>query len=126
MPCSQTELPFPLLIRQSVHLDFSGGALSSNGGLLLLAHLDRQLGLTQAVAVTCRDPRRKKSLQHSLLDLIRQRVYPIAAGYEDANDATTLRHDPALKLACGRPPLSGTLLPASRRFLASKPPSTKR
>jgi hypothetical protein len=47
---------------------------------------------------------------HSLLDLIRQRVYQIAAGYEDANDAETLRHDPALKLACGRAPLSGAHL----------------
>jgi len=107
MSRSQSEMPFPLLTRKSVHVDFTGGALSSDGGLLLLAHLDRRLGLTQAVAAACRDPRRQKSVQHSYLDLIRQRVYQIAAGYEDANDATTLRHDPALKLACGRSPLSG-------------------
>jgi len=100
-------MPFPLLRRQPVEVDFSGGALSSDGGLLLLAHLDRVLGLTHAVAACCRDPRRKKSIQHPLLDLIRQRVYQIAAGYEDANDATSLRHDPALKVAVGRPPLSG-------------------
>jgi hypothetical protein len=72
-----------------------------------LAHLDRSLGLTEAVAAACPDPRRKKSIQHSFLDLIRQRVYQIAAGYEDANDAHTLRHDPALKLAVGRAPLTG-------------------
>ncbi len=108
MPCSQTAMLFPLLSRKPVVVDFSGGSLSSDGGLLLLAHLDRTLGLTAAVAACCRDPRRKKSVQHSFLDLIRQRVYQIAAGYEDANDATTLRHDPALKLAVGRAPLAGT------------------
>ena len=107
MPCSQTVISFPLLANKPVLVDFSGGSLSSDGGLLLLAHLDRRLGLTAAVASCCRDPRRKKSVHHSFLDLIRQRVYQIAAGYEDANDAHTLRHDPALKLACGRPPLSG-------------------
>lgn len=107
MSNSQTAMPFPLLIPRPVAVDFCGGALSSDGGLLLLARLDRRLGLTEAVAACCRDPRRKKSVQHSSLDLIRQRVYQLAAGYEDANDATTLRHDPALKLACGRPPLSG-------------------
>jgi len=107
MSHSQPALNFPLLSGKSVVVDFSGGSLSSDGGLLLLAHLDRTLGLTQAVAASCHDPRRKKSVQHSFLDLIRQRVYQIASGYEDANDATALRHDPALKLACGRAPLSG-------------------
>lgn len=107
MPCSQTAMHFPLLTRQSVVVDFSGGSLSSDGGLLLLAHLDRALGLTAAVATCCHDPRRQKSVQHSGLDLLRQRIYQIAAGYEDANDAHTLRHDPALKLAVGRAPLTG-------------------
>lgn len=106
MSDSQSALNFPLLSRKPVVVDFSGGSLSSDGGLLLLAHLDRALGLTQAVAEGCHDPRRQKSVRHSFLDLIRQRVYQIAAGYEDANDADTLRHDPALKLACGRAPLS--------------------
>lgn len=107
MSDSQPALNFPLLSRKPVVVDFSGGSLSSDGGLLLLAHLDRTLGLTQAVADGCHDPRRQKSVTHSLLDLIRQRVYQIAAGYEDANDANALRGDPALKLACGRAPLSG-------------------
>jgi hypothetical protein len=107
MPSSQTAMLFPLLSPKPVVVDFSGGSLSSDGGLLLLAHLDRTLGLTAAVAACGHDPRRKNSVQHSFLDLIRQRVYQIAAGYEDANDAHTLRHDPAFKLACGRAPLTG-------------------
>lgn len=106
MPCSHTAMLFPLLSRKPVQVDFSGGSLSSDGGLLLLAHLDRHLRLTENVAACLHDPRRQKSVHHSFLDLIRQRVYQIAAGYEDANDATSLRHDPALKLAVGRAPLS--------------------
>lgn len=107
MSYSQTVMSFPLLTPKPVVADFSGGALSSDGGLLLLAHLDRTLGLTEAVAACCHDPRRKASVQHAFLDLLRQRVYQIASGYEDANDADTLRHDPTLKLACGRAPLTG-------------------
>src|SRR5215211_2235705 len=107
MSDSQPVLHFPLLSRKPIHLDFNGGSLSSDGGLLLLAQLDRQLHLTERVAACLHDPRRPKSIQHSLLELFRQRVYQIAAGYEDANDATTMRHDPALKLAVGRAPRSG-------------------
>jgi hypothetical protein len=106
MSHSQIAMHFPLLPRTSVQVDFTGGALSSDGGLLLLALLDQRLGLTQRVAASLHDPRLPARTRHSLLDLIRQRVYQLAAGYEDANDATFLRHDPALKLAVGRAPLS--------------------
>jgi hypothetical protein len=107
MSDSQPVLDFPLLSPKPVHVDFSSGSLSSDGGLLLLAQLDHSLGLTQAVAACLHDPRRQASVHHSLKDLLRQRIYQIAAGYEDANDAQTLRYDPALKLAVGRAPLSG-------------------
>jgi Transposase DDE domain group 1 len=106
MSHSQTPMHFPLLGRKLVQVDFTGGSLSSEGGLLLLAQLDRQLGLTQRVAACLKDPRLPERIRHSLLDLIRQRVYQIAAGYEDANDATSLRSDPALKVAVGRAPHS--------------------
>lgn len=106
MSDSHPDLNFPLLTRKPVLVNFNGGSLSSDAGLLLLAQLDHRLRLTQQVAACLHDPRRQKSTQHSRLDLIRQRIYQIAAGYEDANDATTLRHDPALKLALGRAPRS--------------------
>jgi Transposase DDE domain group 1 len=106
MSHSQTAMHFPLLSRKPVQVDFTGGTLSSDGGLLLLAHLDQRLGLTQRVAACLQDPRLPERIRHSLLDLIRQRVYQIAAGYEDANDATALRRDPALKVAVGRSPHS--------------------
>ena len=104
VPHSSPTLDFPLLSGKRVYLDFSGGQLSSDGGLVLLAQLDRQLGLTKRVAACIRDERLASRVQHSLLDLIRQRVYQIAAGYEDCNDADHLRGDPALKVALGRSP----------------------
>jgi hypothetical protein len=104
---SSSSLAFPLLTRKPVDVDFSGGRLSSDGGLLLLAQLDRELGLTQRVADCIADSRLPNRIRHSLLELLRQRVYQIAAGYEDCNDATRLRADPALKVAVGRAPLTG-------------------
>jgi Transposase DDE domain group 1 len=106
MSDSQPVMHFPLLGPKPVQVDFTGGSLSSDGGLLLLAQLDQQLGLTKRVAACLKDPRLPERIRHSLLDLIRQRVYQIAAGYEDANDATALRSDPALKVAVGRCPQS--------------------
>lgn len=106
MADSQTVLQFPLLARKPVQVDFTGGSLSSDGGLLLLAQLDQQLDLTAQVAACIEDGRLPERIQHPLLALVRQRVYQIAAGYEDANDATLLRADPALKVAVGRCPHS--------------------
>jgi hypothetical protein len=97
-------MSFPLPAGKPVEVDFTGWRLSSDGGLPLLAQLDQRLRLTERVAACLHDPRRPDRVQHSLLDLVRQRVYQIAAGYEDANDATTLRSDPALKVAVGRGP----------------------
>jgi hypothetical protein len=114
MSHSQPVMHFPLLGPKPVQVDFTGGSLSSDGGLVLLAQLDQRLGLTQRVAACLKDPRLPERIRHSLLDLIRQRVYQIASGYEDANDATSLRADPALKVAVGR-------CPASDPDLASQP-----
>jgi hypothetical protein len=106
MSDSQTVMSFPLPCGKPVVVDFTGGRLSSDGGLPLLAQLDRRLRLTERVAAVLQDPRLAERIQHPLLDLVRQRVYQIAAGYEDANDATALRGDPALKVAVGRTPES--------------------
>ena len=107
MTGSSETVAFPLLSRKRVGVDFSGGQITSDGGLLLLAQLDRQIGLTERVAACIEDPRLASRVTHSLLELIRQRVYQIAAGYEDCNDANRLRFDPALKLAVGRAPRTG-------------------
>ena len=88
---------------------FDGGLLTSDGGLPWLAEADRALGLCAALA-GCIPEWRRLHFQHSRERLVRQRVFQIACGYEDQNDATTLRHDPLLKLVCGRLPESGAPL----------------
>jgi hypothetical protein len=75
MSRSQTRLEFPLLARKPVEVDFTGGNLSSDGGLLLLAQLDRQIGLTQRAAGCIRDWRLPERVRHPLPELVRQRIY---------------------------------------------------
>src|SRR5919202_6462132 len=87
---------------------FDGGRLTSDGGLPWLAEADHALGLCRALAACIPDWRRAH-VQHALEELVRQRVFQIACGYEDQNDATTLRHDPLLKLVCGQLPAEADL-----------------
>src|SRR3954464_15119277 len=83
---------------------FDGGRLTSDGGLACLGGADAALGgLCEALAARVPEWRRGP-VRHSLAALVRQRVFQIACGYEDQNDATTLRRDPLLKLVCGRRP----------------------
>lgn len=72
---------------------FSGGEVSSDGGIVLLAQADRRLGLTEAINKVIADPRDPRQVTHPQLDLIRQRVYGLALGYEDLNDHKSLRRD---------------------------------
>jgi hypothetical protein len=99
---------------KAVELDFDGGRLSSDAGLVLLKDIDDQLGLTRALAAVLSDPRDARRVHFTLQDLLKQRVFQIAAGYEDANDANTLRDDPIFKLLLDR-------LPATGAPLASQP-----
>jgi hypothetical protein len=85
---------------------FDAGRLTSDGGLPWLAEADGALGLCGALAA-CVPEWRRGPVRHALATLVRQRVYQIACGYEDQNDAATLRGDPLLKLVCGRRPVSG-------------------
>lgn len=87
---------------------FDGPQLTSDGGLCWLAEADRALGLCALLAAHLPEWRRRSG-RHSLETLVRQRVMQIACGYEDQNDATTLRADPLLKLVCGRLPADGDL-----------------
>jgi hypothetical protein len=88
---------------------FDGGRLTSDGGLPWVAQADQALGLAAALA-GCIPEWRRAHIRHSREVLVRQRLFQIACGYEDQNDAATLRHDPLLKLACGRLPESGAAL----------------
>jgi hypothetical protein len=95
---------------------FDAGRLTSDGGLPWLAEADRALGLCEALAAGVPEWRRGP-VRHDLATLVRQRVFQIACGYEDQDDADTLRADPLLKLVCGRRPESGADL-ASQPTLA--------
>jgi hypothetical protein len=86
-----------------IEASFDGPQLTSDGGLVWLAEADATLGLCAALAAAMPDYR-TGPVQHALETLIRQRVFQLACGYEDQDDADTLRHDPLLKLACGRLP----------------------
>ncbi len=99
---SQTQL-FPSG-KKKVILDFSGGEITSDAGSLLLGEIDRQIGLTQAMAGCIKDRRQRGKVRQSILDLLRERIFLIASGYEDCNDADTLRSDPVFKLLSGRCP----------------------
>jgi hypothetical protein len=109
MHVSQPTLALPLVARKEVRVDWDGGELSSDGGWLLLALADARLGVTRRMAAAIKDPRAQDQVDHPLEDLLQQRIYQIAQGYEDANDAQTLRHDPLLKIAVGRPPSAAPL-----------------
>ncbi len=81
---------------------FDGGRLSSDGGVLLFAGIERRLGISDLVASCVTDARHPASTTHSYADMIRARMFAIACGYEDCDDLDALRFDPAFKLACGR------------------------
>jgi hypothetical protein len=105
---------FPAIDRKRVVAAFDGGRLTSDGGVLLLAEAERQLGLCDRLAAQISDPRDPSRVIHPLADILRARILAIACGYEDADDLDQLRRDPGFKLACGR-------LPDTGRDLCSQP-----
>ena len=110
---------FPDLFSKPVHVAFSREHLSSNGGTVLLAARDRQLGLAETLCDTLIDSRQPGKVRHQLLEQMRQRTFAIALGCPDGNDAAKLRDDPVLKLACDRDPVNGDALasqPTLSRF----------
>ncbi|HKA54434.1 MAG TPA: IS1380 family transposase [Candidatus Binatia bacterium] len=114
MPYSTPEqLRFPPLPGYTVRADFDGGALSSDFGALILRGIDRQIGFTARLAAAVRDKRHPSYTDHPLRDLCAQRIYQIASGYADGNDANSLRHDPLFKLSVERVPLDPTQALAS-------------
>jgi hypothetical protein len=93
---------FGFAFQRKLTAAFDGGEITTEAGLLLVREFDERLGLTAALRAAVADERDRRYVTHDVLTLLRQRVYQIVAGYEDANDATTLRHDPALQSAVHR------------------------
>jgi hypothetical protein len=107
-----TLLPFelPSVRRKKLTVDFSGGNLSSDGGLLLLRAAERKLGVCRRLAAAMPDRRDPDRVRHAMFELVMARASAIACGYEDAIDLDRLRHDPLLKVAVGRCPQTGAPL----------------
>lgn len=83
---------------RSIKVDFQGATLFSDTGFLLLREIDERFGVIEAIGDTLADTRSPSHTKHSIVQMIRQRVYQIAAGYEDCNDADFLRVDPVFYL----------------------------
>ena len=100
--CTSDRIAFPACRRRRVDADFSGGSVTSNGGVLLLRGVDRLLGLTASAARGLRHPRQRGRVEHDFRTLLRQRGFALALGWEDVNDHPALRHDEALQTAVDR------------------------
>ena len=100
--CTSKQIEFEPFKRRRVQVNFDGGDVSSDGGLLLLRKLERRVGLLDRVAQALADPRDPERIKHSLGDMLRQRVFGLVQGYEDLNDHATLRTDPLMQTACER------------------------
>jgi hypothetical protein len=98
---------FPAVRAKKITAAFDGGRISSDGGVMLLAGIERRLGIADRLAKLVPDRRDPSRVTHRLADMIRARLFAICCGYEDCNDFDRLRCDPAFKLACGRLPDSG-------------------
>ena len=98
-----SQLVFSFYRHQPIRADFSGGQISTDAGLLPLRAFDQRHGLTLGLAERLNDRRVDERVRHSTLSLFRQRLYQIIAGYEDANDADRLRHDPAFQILADQP-----------------------
>ena len=100
--CNKRILEFPVCKRRKVQASFTGGEVTSDGGVVLLRQVDRRLGLTERVSKVLHDDRRQASCLHDVRSLLRQRVYGLVLGYEDLNDHQWLRRDPAFQTAVNR------------------------
>jgi len=100
--CNEKTLEFQGVGRRVVNADFEGGHISSDGGALLLREVDLRLDLTGRFAACFNDHRDQDLIEHTVLELVRQRTYGLALGYEDLNDHDDLGRDPLLAVALGK------------------------
>ena len=107
-----TLLPFdlPSVRRKKLTIDFDGGNQSSDGGLLLLRQAECRLGVCGRLADAMPDRRDARRIRHEMFEMVMARVSAIACGHKDAVDLDRLRHDPLMKVAVGRCPITGAPL----------------
>ena len=107
------------LLKKPIEVSFTAEKISSDAGWLLLKEVEENIGIIDAIAGCVDDERHQSYVHHSLHSIISQRVFQIAAGYEDANDCDTLRDDAILKMCSGKLPETGGILasqPTMSRF----------
>jgi hypothetical protein len=100
--CISPNYQFSKLKNRKVEVNFTGGEVSSDGGALLLKAVDEQLGFTKKLAGLFHDRRDQSKITHTIVSMLRQRIYGIALGYEDLNDHNSLRNCPVLQTTVGR------------------------
>lgn len=107
--CNQSQFEFEAHFSHRVVAEFSGERLTTEGGALLLRAADRKIGLLRRVASCFTDARDPQRIEHELSEMLVQRVYGLALGYEDLNDHEELRNDPLLGMLAGRRDLEAPL-----------------
>jgi hypothetical protein len=107
--CNQSSFGFEALGSREIVARFDGGTISSDGGSLLLRQTDRRLNLLPRLAECFLDGRNQNLVDHSIQEMLSQRVYGLALGYEDLNDHEQLRHDPVFGILAGREELQQPL-----------------
>ncbi len=105
--CTQTSFPFATQLRQEVLANFDGGAITTDAGSLLLHQTEQKTGILRQFANCFQDYRNPTRIEHSVPELVRQRVYGLALGYEDLNDHDDLRADPLLAMLSGKTDVEG-------------------
>jgi hypothetical protein len=107
--CNQSSFGFEACGKREIVARFDGGTISSDGGALLLRQTDRRLNLIQRLSECFLDGRNQKQVEHSGLEMLSQRIYGLALGYEDINDHEQLRNDPVFSILSGRAELEQPL-----------------
>ena len=107
--CTQSGFGFEACGKREIVARFDGGTISSDGGILLLRQTDKRLNLLPRLAECFLDGRNPDLVEHSILEMLSQRVYALALGYEDLNDHEQLRNDPVFGVLAGRKELDEPL-----------------
>lgn len=107
--CNQSQFEFEAHFARRVVAEFTGARLTTEGGALLLREVDRKIGLLRRVVSCFRDARDPQRIEHELSEMLVQRVYGLALGYQDLNDHEELRNDPLLGMLAGRRDLGAPL-----------------
>ena len=124
--CSQKVFHFAPHFSRRVEAGFTAGRVSSDGGALLLRETERRIGLMDRVAACFSDKRKQDRVEHRLSEMLAQRIYGLALGYEDLNDHEQLRHDPLMAVLSGKRALEEPLAGKSTLNRLELPGGAKR